>query len=74
MLLSNLDISQEAQIIQINCTDELKQRFYSFGLIKGATIIVDEISLARNTMAVNIDSTEIALRIEEAKQIEVEVL
>ena len=74
MLLSNLDISQEAQIIQINCTDELKQRFYSFGLIKGTTIIVDEISLARNTMAVNIDSTEIALRIEEAKQIEVEVL
>jgi ferrous iron transport protein A len=74
MLLSNLEINQEAQIKQINCGDELKQRFYSFGLIKGTTIIVDEISLARNTMAVNIDGTEIALRIEEAEQIEVEAL
>jgi Fe2+ transport system protein FeoA len=74
MLLSNLEINQEAQIKQINCGDELKQRFYSFVLIKGATISVDEISLARNTMAVNIDSTEIALRIEEEKHIEGEVL
>ena len=72
--LSELEINQEAIIFKLNCNDELKQRFYSFGIIKGTPIKIDEISMAKNTIALDVDGTEIALRIDEAKQIDVELV
>jgi len=73
MKLSELELNQKAIIKKIECNDELKQRFYSFGIIKGAEIFVEAISLARNTIEINTEDTSIGIRVEEAKTIEVEV-
>ena len=73
MNLSELQINQHAKIKKIDCNDELKQRFYSFGIIKGADIFIQNISLARNTIEIVVEDTSIALRLEEAKSIEVEL-
>ena len=72
MKLSDLKIDQASVVIKVNCSDELKKRFYSFGVTKGATITVEAISLAKNTMEINVEDTSIGIRIEEAKTIEVE--
>ena len=73
MKLSDLNKNQVAIIKKIECDYELKQRFYSFGVNKGAVLEVENISLARNTIEINIDDTSIALRMEEASSIEVEL-
>ena len=72
MKLSDLKIKQKAKIIKLNSNDDLKQRFYSFGIIKGVEIFVQATSLARNTMEIIVEDTSIALRINEASKIEVE--
>jgi len=72
MKLSELDINQEAIIKKINCNDELRQRFYSFGIVKGATIVVEAVSLAKNTIEINTEDTSIGIRVDEADTIEVE--
>jgi ferrous iron transport protein A len=72
MTLDHIDESQECKILNVLCNNELKQRFYSFGIIKGATLIVSKVSLAKNTLEVIVDDTSIGMRIEEAKQIIVE--
>ena len=72
MKLSELNIDQSSTVLSINCSDELKKRFYSFGITNGSTVLVEAISLAKNTMEINVEDTSIGLRIEEAKTIEVE--
>ncbi len=72
MKLSDLAIHKKAIIKSINCDNELKQRFYSFGIIKGETIVIETISFAKNTIEINVEDTSIALRVEEANSIEVE--
>ena len=72
MLLSDVEVGQEVQIKKISCNDELKQRFYSFGILKGAIVEVEAISLAKNTLEISVENTSIGMRIEEAKTIEVE--
>jgi ferrous iron transport protein A len=74
MKLADLEKTQRAIIKKIECDNELKQRFYSFGMVRGAEILVENQSLAKNTIEINIEDTLIALRIEEAKTIEVEVI
>ncbi len=74
MKLSELQIGENAIIKKIECNDELKQRFYSFGIIKGATVKIEAMSLAKNTMELLVEDTSIGMRIEEAKTIEVEVM
>lgn len=74
MKLSDLEKGQKAVIKKVNCEDELKQRFYSFGIIKGTEVTVNEVSLAKNTIAFDVDGTEIAIRIDEAKYIEIEAI
>jgi ferrous iron transport protein A len=71
MKLADLKKEQKAIIEKVDCNDELKQRFYSFGIFKGATVFVENISFARNTIEINVDDTSIALRVEEAKTITV---
>ena len=71
MKLSDLNINQEAVVDKIDCNEELKQRFYSFGIFKGSTVYVENISFARNTIEINVEDTSIALRVEEANSIEV---
>jgi len=72
MKLSELNVGQKATIKKIECNNDLKQRFYSFGIIRGAMIEVEKVSLAKNTIEINIEDTSIGLRLEEAKTIEVE--
>jgi ferrous iron transport protein A len=73
MKLTDLKIEQKAIIEKIECNDELKQRFYSFGIFKGATVFVENISFAKNTIEINVEDTSIALRVEEAKSITVKI-
>ena len=74
MKLSELPKDTEAKIIRINANEDLKQRFYSFGIIKGASIFVERVSLAKNTIEINVEDTDIGLRVIEADTIEVEIL
>lgn len=71
--LSELNVGQSANIIKISCDDALRNRFYSFGVVKGARVFIDQITLAKNTMEIKINQTKIALRYSEAEQIEVEL-
>ncbi len=71
MKLSDLTINQKATITKINSNDDLKQRFYSFGIVRGAEILVQATSLAKNTMEILVEDTSIALRVDEAEKIEV---
>jgi len=73
MNLSQLKENQKAKVKNIHCQDDLKQRFYSFGIFRNSEIEVEHISLAKNTIEIVVDDTAIALRMEEAKTIEVEV-
>lgn len=41
LTLDQLNIKQKAIISSINCDEILKNRLYSFGIIKGATITVE---------------------------------
>ncbi len=71
MTLNNLNKGQSSIITGINANKELKNRFNSFGLIKGVTVFIEEYSLAKKTMGIRINKTRIALRTTEAEQIEV---
>ena len=72
MTLDKINEDEECKILNITCSNELKQRFYSFGIIKGASLTIEKISLAKNTIEVLVEDTSIGMRIEEAKQIFVE--
>ena len=74
MKLSELPINTEAIIKKVSCSDDLRQRFYSFGIIKGATIKIQTISLAKNTIEIIVEDTSIGIRVKEAKTIEVEIV
>ncbi len=72
MRLSDLSKNQEAIVIRVNASGELKQRLASFGLLKGAYVKVIDCSLGKSTIEIMVDSTLLALRREEAEKIEVE--
>jgi ferrous iron transport protein A len=74
MKLSELQPNQNAIITKIDANEELMQRFYSFGIIKGEVIFVETMSLKKQTMEINVEDTMIALRVDEANTIEVKVL
>ncbi len=74
MKLSDLKINQNAIIKNILCDTELKSRFYSFGIAKNSLIKIENISFSKNTIEINIEDTFVALRMEEAKCIEVELI
>ena len=72
MTLEQLNIGEKAIIKSINCEPSLKNRFYSFGIVKGATICVEEVTLTKSTIEIKINNTKVALRIKEASTIEVD--
>ena len=71
MTLDQLKIKQKATISSINCDEILKNRLYSFGIVKGATITVEETTLTKSTIEIKINQSKIALRLQEASKIEV---
>jgi ferrous iron transport protein A len=72
MTLDKLNIKESASIINIDCDSVLKNRFYSFGIVKGSIIIVEAITLTRSTIEIKVNNSKIALRISEAAKIKVE--
>lgn len=71
MTLDDLKKGNTATITAVNAGKELKNRFYSFGLMKGETVAVEKRSLARKTLEIIINKTHIAIRSSEAEKIEV---
>lgn len=72
MTLDNLNKGDSATIKNINAPQALKARLTSFGVNRGATIQIQEVTLAKNTIEISVNRTKIALRVSEAQNIEVE--
>ncbi|PLY10380.1 MAG: iron transporter [Arcobacter sp.] len=72
MNLSELQKGECGIITKVTAAQVLKSRLNSFGITKGATIYVIEQTMSKNTIEIRLHSTKIALRINEAKTIEVE--
>jgi len=62
------------KVLKLNADTELKQRFISFGIMKDAEIEVLEYAPAKSTIEIKIGKMRIALRAQEAEQIEVQKL
>ena len=72
MLLTDLKKGEKGIIKAINALPELKQRLFSFGIVKGAEVEVVDCSINKSTLEVKVGNTLLALRYDEAKAIEVE--
>ncbi|MDD5358786.1 MAG: FeoA family protein [Sulfurovaceae bacterium] len=73
MTLDMLKKGQIATIKKINADMVLKDRLLSFGIMQDESIELKTHSLAKNTFEVQVGSTLVALREEEAKKIEVKI-
>ena len=71
MFLDKLRKGERGEIIKVHADKALRDRFSSFGLMRGEEIVVKTCSLARQTMEIEVGATAIALRADEAEKIEV---
>ncbi len=71
MTLNSLQKGKSATITTITAEKELKNRFNSFGVVKGATVHVEQYTLAKQTMEIRINKTRMALRVSEAEKVEI---
>ena len=71
MTLDNIQKGNSATVVAINASKELKNRFNSFGMVKGAKVFIKGRSLAKKTIEIRINNTRIAMRSAEAELIEV---
>jgi len=71
MKLTELTKGDKAEIIRIHADKALKDRLTSFGVMRGEELIVKGCSIAKQTMEIEVGSTLIALRKDEAEKIEV---
>jgi len=74
MSLIELKKHQKAIVNSLQASSALKQRLFSLGIVRGATIEVVDCSLSKSTIEVKVGNTLVALRDSEAKQIEVEAM
>jgi len=72
--LSDLSKGDKAEIIKINADKALRNRLNSFALIRGEILYIKSCSIAKQTMEIEIGSTRIAIRADEAAKIEVKQL
>jgi ferrous iron transport protein A len=72
MVLSELHKGEHAEIVRLNADKVLRDRFASFGVLPGEYVVVQECSLAKQTIEINVDGTIVALRKQEADKIIVE--
>ena len=72
MKLSELIKGDKAEIVKIHADKALKDRFSSFGVMRGEELLVKGCSIAKQTMEIKVGSTLIAVRADEADKIEVE--
>ncbi len=71
MHLIDLEKGNKATIVRIHADKALRGRFISFGVMRGEELTVKGCSLAKQTMEIQVGSTLIALRANEAKLIEI---
>ncbi|MBN2963864.1 ferrous iron transport protein A [Sulfurospirillum sp. T05] len=72
--MKTLDSLPVGSVVVITCIDakeELKQRFFSFGMRRGSELCVKAASATKATIEIEVGGTMIALRREEAKTIQV---
>ena len=74
MHLIDLEKGNKATIVKIHADKALRDRFNSFGVMRGEELLVKGCSLGKQTMEIEVGATLIALRRDEAKKIEVEQL
>ena len=72
MKLTELHKGDRAEIVKIHADKILKDRLASLGVMRKEALTVKGCSLAKQTMEIEIGSTLVALRKEEAEKIEVE--
>jgi ferrous iron transport protein A len=70
--LAELNENESAVVLKVKAAGELKQRLASLGLRKNANIKVKTHSLNKSTIEIEIGTGMIALRREEAREIEVQ--
>jgi len=74
MYLIDLKKGNKAEIIKITADKILRDRLNSFGVMPGEVLTVKGCSIAKQTMEIEVGSTLIALRADEAGKIEIEPL
>lgn len=74
MDLSQAKKSEKLKIVQIHAQSILKKRLSSLGVIVRKEVEVLEMTIQKNTIKIGIGLGSIALRLDEAKLIEVEIL
>ena len=74
MHLIDLEKGNKATIVKIHADKALRDRFNSFGVMRGEELLVKGCSLGKQTIEIEVGSTLIALRKDEAQKIEVEPL
>ncbi len=72
MKLNELNIGESGIIKKIYAKEPLKSKLLSMGFARGEKIKVLKHTLAKNTFDIDINGVNVALREEEAKEIEVE--
>ena len=72
--LDKLNINDKARIIRINNSSDIKRRLLDIGLIEGSIISIYLKSPFNDPIAYNIKNAIIAIRNNDSKNIEVEVL
>jgi len=72
MQLTQLTKGDKAEIVKIHANKALRDRLSSFGVMRGEELTVRGCSLAKQTMEIEVGSTLIAVRADEADKIEVE--
>ena len=72
MYLIDLQKGEKAEIVKIHADKALRDRLTSFGVMRGEKLTVKGCSLAKQTMEIEVGSTLIAVRADEAKMIEIE--
>ena len=71
MKLTELTKGDSAEIVKIHAEKPLRDRLSSFGVMRGEMLTVKGCSLAKQTMEIEVGSTLIAVRADEAEKIEV---
>ncbi|WP_458699629.1 ferrous iron transport protein A [Sulfurospirillum sp. 1307] len=72
LTLADLKENEKAVVLKIKADGELKRRLASLGLRKNSEISVKTFGIKKSVVEVEVGTSLIALRYEEAKEIEVE--
>ena len=73
MKLNELKKGQKGEIIQIDADKVLRDRLSSFGIVRGELVTVKEHSLAKQTIEIEIGTTLVVLRSNEAEKISIDI-